>query len=266
MPEDGHPDEIVLPGLPNGPEPQAKGPIKASNQPSTNSTAGPNSRAPQTPNQIQPRPAGQHIGANPPQQSRPQPALNTRPLPNQQPPGPTGAEPVAFFSAKAVNQLPESSFQGQGNGQITAPQAQQLFNPRLESPSIRKTPGIDHTSSKPLTKSGQHVAPSNSQAQASNSGSFTPVRPSMGGQPPRSSNVINPTLDHTRRIGAPTAPGSPLSNRGSFRQPTMKRPPPGDGNGANGSRPALVDIPPNTNGNPNTTAADGLEAKRQRTA
>ena len=263
MAEDGHPDEIVLPGPSNGPESQVKPTAQAGNQPSTTSTAGSNTRNPQTPNQIQPRPPQQN-GTNPPQQSRPQPALNSRPAPNQQPSGQTGPEPVGFFSAKAVNQLPESSFQGQGNGQVTAPQAQQLFNPRLESPSIRKTPGIDHTSSKPLSKSGQHVPPSLSQA--SNSNSFTPVRPSMGGpQGPRTSNVINPTLDHARRIGAPPGPGSPLSNRGSFRQPTMKRPLPGDGNGVNGSRPALADIPTNTNGNPNTTTADGLEAKRQRT-
>lgn len=201
-------------------------------------------------------------------QSRSQAAQQIRPPPNQQAPAAASTasydnvdENIGFFSAKAVNQLPESSFQAQGSGHVMGPQGQQMFNPKLESPSIRKTPGIDHTSSKPVSKGGQHVPPSSSQAQTSNTSSFTPVRPSPG---PRGGNVINPALDQARRIGAPGGLGSPLSNRGSFRQPTMKRPPPSEANNAAGSRPALVDIPANAGGT-NVTVADGVDAKRQKT-
>lgn len=193
-------------------------------------------------------------------------------------------ETVGFFSAKAVSQLPESSFAGDGNAQPVAPRGQLVFNPKAESPSIRKTPGIDHSSSKPVARNGQHVAPiTSSQAQtaeisgaaqapptngftrSSNTSSFTPVRPSVGGG---RGGMANPALEQTRRIGAPNGPGSPLGNRGSFRQPTMKRPPPGDGNGgrSNSPRPALADVPTNVNANPNMSAADGIEAKRQKMA
>jgi DNA repair and recombination protein RAD52 len=42
--------------------------------------------------------------------------------------------------------------------------------------------------------------------------------------------VVNPQLDHTRRIGAPGS-SSPLGNRGQFRPLTVKRPAGGDGPG-----------------------------------
>lgn len=143
------------------------------------------------------------------------------------------------------------------------PQGAQAFNPRLESPSIRKTPGIDHNSSKPVGRNGQHVAPTNSQAAQAdkpNGSSFTPVRPSMGAPPARSGNVVNPNLEQTRRIGAPSGPASPLGNRSTFRQPTMKRPSPGDGNPP---RPALADLPSNAKNDSNAT---GTDVKRQRMA
>lgn len=229
-----------------------------------------NTRRPQTPNQAVPRPQNGSASNVPAQQNRPQ--AQGRPM-NQPPPGPpapapqVGATPetVGFFSAKAVNQLPESTVQGDGNAKPVGPSGGQVFNPKLESPSIRKTPGIDHTSSKPVGRNGQHVAPTNSQAQAEkpNGSSFTPVRPSMGAPPARGGNMVNPNLEHARRIGAPSGPGSPLGNRGSFRQPTMKRPPPGD---SNSPRPALADLPSNANGNPSGPAADGMDTKRQRMA
>jgi DNA repair and recombination protein RAD52 len=40
--------------------------------------------------------------------------------------------------------------------------------------------------------------------------------------------MLNPQLDHSRRIGAPIS-SSPLGNRGQFRPPTIKRPAGGDG-------------------------------------
>lgn len=229
MPEDGHPDEIMLP-------PQTKS-AEASSRPQTNNPqsnniprqpSGSNSSTrgqPQTPNASSSR----HIPPSGPPPQRP----NGVPPPGNAPPNgvaapPKGNEPVAFFSARAMSQLPEASISTITPAQLP----QQLFNPKAESPSIRRTPGIDHSSSKPLAKNGQHVAPSSSQAAdtagtgvGSNSGSFTPVRPGGPGPVTRGSSVANPSLDHTRRIGAPGGGGSPLANRGSYKPPTMKRAP-----------------------------------------
>jgi DNA repair and recombination protein RAD52 len=235
-------------------------------QPNRSNSTGPSNRAPQTPiqgqrfnpsngpNALANRPQGGTSGRTTPNQTG-----NPRPPPNAPQNIP---ETVGFFSAKAVSQLSESTLEGSGNGALALPQGQQAFNPKAESPSIRKTPGIDHNSSKPVARNGQHVAPTNSQANAgpttrSNSNSFTPVRPSMPSSQSRG-NVINPSLDQTRRIGAPSGPGSPLANRGSYRPPAMKRPPPTDG------RTALADLPANGNGGATSAAATGLDAKRQK--
>jgi DNA repair and recombination protein RAD52 len=173
-------------------------------------------------------------------------------------------EPVAFFSAKAINQLPTSSLQGTTSSQLTVPRGNQLFNPKAESPSIPKTPGIDHSSSKPLARSGQHVAPTSSQTSEVKTGGFAPVRPSPNATAASTRGaVLNPSLDQARRIGAPGAPGSPLANRSSYRPPSMKRTLPGEAGGAGPPRSPLHELPANgvTNVDPTT---DGLEAKRQK--
>lgn len=238
-------------------------------------------RAPQTPNQPQPQrqgppqygqtsrpPQGPPARTTTPNQiAAPRPGPAPAPAPAPQPG--TIPESVGFFSARAVNQLPEINNQATSNARIGAPQGQQAFNPKLESPSIRKTPGIDHSSSKPLARSGQHIPPPPaSQAPGpvhANTSSFTPVRPSMPGSQSSRGNVVNPSLDQTRRIGAPMGSGSPLANRGSYRPPTMKRPPPGD---TNAGRAPLADLPANPNSPTLATAAaaTGVEAKRQKMA
>ncbi|KAF7542949.1 hypothetical protein G7Z17_g11145 [Cylindrodendrum hubeiense] len=283
VPEDDHPDEIMLSTSIIGQAPSERPANNANRQPVQQPAHQPNrsfsgggmNRPPQTPNQAQPpRPGPSNAGQQP---SRPQPApLARTTTPNQSggprppPPGPqTGnvPEPVGFFSARAVNQLPESNIQGSTNARLSLPQGQQAFNPKAESPSIRKTPGIDHSSSKPLSRSGQHVPPTSSQASAEpqrNAGGFTPVRPSFPSSQGARGSMVNPSLDQTRRIGAPGGPGSPLGNRGSYKPPTMKRPPPGD---ANGGRPPLADLPANGSGTTTgVSTVNGLEAKRQKTA
>ncbi|KAF4438490.1 DNA repair and recombination protein RAD52 [Fusarium austroafricanum] len=273
VPEDGHPDEIMLSTSILGQPANDKAPNKPTAQqiqpqPGRSNSTGPPNRAPQTPIQGQQRPNPSNAHSNRPQGgpsgcTTPNPIGNLRPPPNAPQNIP---ETVGFFSAKAVNQLPESTLEGSSNARLSLPQGQQAFNPKAESPSIRKTPGIDHTSSKPVAKNGQHVAPTNSQvtsapAPRSNTSSFTPVRPSiMPSSQSAHGNVINPSLDQTRRIGAPSGPGSPLANRGSYRPPAMKRPPPGDG------RTALADLPANGNGGTAPTTANGVEAKRQKMA
>lgn len=254
MPEDGHPDEIVISAPVQAPERPASNPRvqppQQPQQPNRAPSAPPQNRPPHTPNNQQaqrPPPAGGYVPQNRPASVQPQQPAQAAP--------PPGTESVGFFSAKAINQIPESSI----SGTVLAPQAQQMFNPKAESPSIRKTPGIDHTSSRPLLRTGEHAPPAASQSEApsrGNSSSFTPVRPSMGA--PRG-NAANPALDYTRRVGAPAGSGSPLGNRSSFKQPTMtKRPPPGD---SNGTRHPLADVPANMGMN---AAGAGLEAKRQK--
>ncbi|CAF3563819.1 hypothetical protein SNK03_003523 [Fusarium graminearum] len=276
VPEDGHPDEIMLStsilGQPGNEKP-ASNPHAQRNQqqPSRSNSTGPPNRAPQTPIQGQQRsnPSnGPNALANRPQggpsgRTTPNQIGNPRPPPNVPQNIP---ETVGFFSAKAVSQLPEFTIEGSGSGALALPQGQQAFNPKAESPSIRKTPGIDHNSSKPVSRNGQHVAPTSSQANAapaprSNPNSFTPVRPSMPSSQSARGNVINPSLDQTRRIGAPSGPGSPLANRGSYRPPAMKRPPP-----AADGRTALADLPANGNGGATSTVTAGLDAKRQKMA
>jgi DNA repair and recombination protein RAD52 len=129
---------------------------------------------------------------------------------------------AGFFSARAAAMLPE----GQTTEGVPAPLPNHLpaFNPHAESPSIRKTPGIDHKTSKPLTRDLKHI-PGSSQAVAASPG-------------PKTTNIVNPQLDATRRIGAPGS-FSPMANRGSFKQP-LKRP---VDNGAN--RTPLTDLPAN---------------------
>ncbi|KAK7220481.1 hypothetical protein V2G26_008484 [Clonostachys chloroleuca] len=241
VPEDDPPEETTAPA----PDPPVK------HQPNPPRPMPP--RPPQTPNQAQPRYITSAAGNGAADQAkRPNPVPQNRSFANEPAPAaPAGIpETVGFFSAKAVSQITDSNNPGENNAQLGAPRGQQMFNPKAESPSIRKTPGIDHTSSRPLARNGQHVAPTSSQAQSGNTSSFTPVRPSIPGSQGTRGNVIHPNLDQTRRIGAPSISASPLSNRNSFKQPTMKR-------------PALADVPANAipKVEPGT---DGLDTKRQK--
>jgi DNA repair and recombination protein RAD52 len=140
-----------------------------------------------------------------------------------------------FFSARAAAMLPE----GQTAEGPPAPILNHLpaFNLHAESPSIRKTPGVDHKSSKPLTRDLKHVPGSTQTVTAS----------------PKPTNIVNPQLDATRRIGAPGG-FSPMSNRGSFKQPLKRN----IDTGVN--RTPLTDLPAN-----GALGADGGgDAKRQR--
>jgi DNA repair and recombination protein RAD52 len=130
-----------------------------------------------------------------------------------------------FFSARAATLLP--AVPGTEGPPPVLPGNLPTFNPHAESPSIRRTPGIDHSATKPLSKDLKHVT-GGTQAVA-------------GASPaPLQTNIINPQLDATRKIGAPGSP-SLMANRGSYRPPTMKRPL----QQPNLARPPLGDIPAN---------------------
>ncbi|QUC16068.1 uncharacterized protein UV8b_00309 [Ustilaginoidea virens] len=265
VPGDGHPDEIILSNLAPAQAHTSKLPSKAQGQAQAQAQAqsrnhhapakavsGGYPRPPQTPT------GGNVQGGG---SSRNSPSISHMPAP---PPPNPGAETATFFSARSVARTVDLKEPTLVNSQV--------FNPKAESPSIRKTPGIDHSSSKPVARNGQHVPPPNSQSGAAPSSSatgFTPVRP---GGPVTRSSLANPSLDHTRRIGAPGGPGSPLANRGSYKPLTMKRPLPGEANAlAAAARPPLVDLPANTNAqgnhaNDGNVVGDGLDSKRQKIA
>ncbi|KAH8911846.1 hypothetical protein BR93DRAFT_973432 [Coniochaeta sp. PMI_546] len=168
---------------------------------------------------------------------------------------PPGGGATGFFSARAVKEIPEDAL---ATGATLAPQAGQVFNPRAESPSIRKTPGIDHTKSKPLARNGQHVAPPSSQEPGAGGASGTSTFGAATGtssrpvpqQQSRPGNVVNPQFDAARRIGAPGGPGSPLANRGQYRPPTIvnKRPLEGSAGSVVQGRAPLSDVSNNAGG------------------
>ena len=138
--------------------------------------------------------------------------------------------PVGFFTARAAETL-----QSGPGPPLKAP----AFNPHLESPSIRKTAGVDHTKTKPVGResvSGPAIAAS-------------PV------VMPRT-NFVNPQADKTRRLGMPGAGASPLQNRSSYKPPSIKRPA-----DSNGTRSALGDV---TAASVNAASDGGGDAKRHK--
>ncbi|GAB7348166.1 hypothetical protein MBLNU459_g6178t1 [Dothideomycetes sp. NU459] len=136
--------------------------------------------------------------------------------------------PVGFVSFKAKD-IKETK-------DVTQPPAAGLvaikpFDPHRESPSIRRTQGVDLHSSKPIKRSeiGAPVAP-----QPALSG--PPANSVMGARP----NFVNPGLDAGRRIGMPGGMQSPMANRGAYKPPTnLKRALPTDNTAG---RPPLADM------------------------
>lgn len=203
-------------------------------------------------------------------------------------------EGVGFLSARAVKQLVGSADESVEKAKLpAAPLSTQAFNPHAESPSIRKTPGIDHTKSKPVNRSGQHVAPTESKDADVSAKTLGPAPISLGvaaGRPgpgasvggggfgsaggqqqgpipaQRGSIANNPQLNQARRIGAPV--GSPMGNRGQYRPPTIKRPLQSEGNAGGvgaGARPALAEV--GVNGTVNAASGGGAvggDPKRQK--
>jgi DNA repair and recombination protein RAD52 len=99
-----------------------------------------------------------------------------------------------------------------GDDATPLPQAP-AFNPRTDSPSIRKTNGIDHTKSRPVPREAATGA-----LIPSINGADDPLITHRG-------NGINPQLEGIRQIGRPPAIGSggmniPLQNRGQFKMPS----------------------------------------------
>jgi len=106
-----------------------------------------------------------------------------------------------------------------------------LFDPHHESPSIRRTQGVDARKSAPIKRSevGAPTLPIPDPKLLAN-----------GGAPANRSNFVNPAMDASRRVGMPGGmQQSPLANRSAYKPPAMKRPLPAE-NAA--SRPPLADM------------------------
>ncbi|TAQ91517.1 hypothetical protein B7494_g225 [Chlorociboria aeruginascens] len=148
---------------------------------------------------------------------------------------------AGFFSARGLEMLPPGQIAD--NVPLNHTHNLPVFNPNAESPSIRKTPGIDHRSSKPTTRDLKHV-PGSTQA----------IGAGLSGQ---KLNIVNPQFDATRRIGAPgMGSPSPMANRGMYKPPTMMKRP----IDSNMGRTPLVDLPANGA----MGGGDGGDVKRQR--
>lgn len=102
---------------------------------------------------------------------------------------------VGFYSARAVDILRDNP--------RASPMAPK-FDPHAESPSIRKTAGIDHTKSVPVSRP---MLSGTSQS---------PAGPGAGIAAGENRNFINPSTDVHRRIGAPGG------NTGGIASPVNK--------------------------------------------
>lgn len=128
--------------------------------------------------------------------------------------------PSGFITGRAVDLLDKPV-------EARPPTASMAFDPHFESPSIRRTQGVNPGKSAPIkisTINRQSPAPSGLNGPAVN------VR----------TNFVNPSADPNRRVGMPQA------NRGAYKPPTTVK------------RPALADVS-------NIQAAeDGPEVKKPR--
>lgn len=238
-----NPQNNQQPPRPSGPSGPQRAPNNFNNNSNQQSNQGPNRMMPppnQRPNQAQQsRPQDQDgsrsnpsSGSDHNQQNRPSGGSDRQITPpeanNQTDQVTPQTGPVGFVSFKAkdfkdakdVEQPPPSG-----------PAAIKPFDPHRESPSIRRTQGVDLHSSKPVRRSeiGAQGAPQQPVPGP-------PVVGAGGARP----NFVNPGLDTGRRIGMPGGMQSPMAGRGAYKPPTsLKRALPTD---TAPGRPPLADM------------------------
>jgi len=195
----------------------------------------------------------------PPDQGRRSPSPNVAsqnfaaPLPGQAPSTGQANRTAAFYSARAATNI-DANNNIIANGVSASPK----FDPRSESPSIRKTTGVDHNKSVPLK------------------------RDLTADTTPHTTQIINPQFDPVRRVGGPGSAGQFQMGRGpstsAYRPPTRRGPEstsgsaiPATGNGGvervlqAAKRPPLDDVG-NVQHSATAVTADGVDAKRLRVA
>lgn len=214
-------------------------------RPQTNAAQGPSGRMlpPQTPGHQRPSAAvngpngldgaGSRSTSSSAEEGLPQQRNNgasTEQSDDYQPPVPTeppAGVPVGFVTGRSASFLTQAA-----EGKLTnAPAA---FNPHAESPSIRRTQGVNPGKSAPIMRESLGSALATASDQQN---------PQQGTGPNRA-NFTNPSVDPTRRIGMPGGGGPP--NRGAYKPPSAVK------------RPALTDVS-------NLPQVDGgTDAKKQR--
>ncbi|KAH7061440.1 hypothetical protein B0J12DRAFT_592793 [Macrophomina phaseolina] len=167
-------------------------------------------------------------------------------LSNQAQAQPQGLQnaPVRFVTGRAAELLLKAEA-----GRRTPDQPPPAFNPHKESPSLRRTSGIDHRTSAPVKK--LHITGQQNQPPVGASGNINGVVAAASGPRP---NFVNPQADANRRIGMPNAGQSPYANRQSYKPPVLKRPAEAP------ARPALADM---TNV-PSDEPAEDTDSKKPR--
>lgn len=178
------------------------------------------------------------------------------PAPPQQQPLPANVQlmpPVGFYSARAAPHV-------NSDGKAVVPVNIPKFDPHAESPSIRKTPGVDHNKTIPVKRgfAGITVA-------------AAPVaQDGLGPRHNHTRDFVNPSTDMHRRIGAPNSgmPSPGAVTGSAYRPPTRRGPEPAVACGATGpnsgtaKRAPLGDV---SNMQQSTTGTcEGSDAKRQR--
>lgn len=189
-----------------------------------------------------------------------QPPVKREPTNTDMPP-PSGSPSAGFFSARAVDILRDNP-----NAPVSASQ----FDPHSQSPSIRKTAGVDHSKSVPISK------------------------PMIAGASPATNHTrdfVNPSADAQRKIGVPGGGGagggfgSPMNKNqttSSYRPLTRPNADPRSGpspavatanrassvgpQNANGKRPPLNDVTnaTSTSNSSGSPAPDAIDPKRPR--
>jgi hypothetical protein len=165
-----------------------------------------------------------------------QPLRPSPPQPNQAPTATSNPQgrPTGFVTSRAAELV-------QNTESVTSNYIP-AFNPHVDSPvpKEQRTPGIDHTSSRPIKRQEigappQPVPPGPpANSTTNNGGAFN--RPGPGFGRAGNSNFVNPQQDMNRRIGMPAGGGaamSPTPNRNAYKPP-MKRPPLQDVSNARG--------------------------------
>lgn len=143
--------------------------------------------------------------------------------PRQPPPG----VPEGFVTGRKAEYLNQPSGARLPNNDLA-------FNPHAESPSIRRTIGVNPGKSAPVSRmqitstNGNAQSPGHQQPQPGGGGFQSPAGNSLNGAPrPTTTNYVNPSADMNRRVGMPQAGG--FQNRNGYRPPApaagVKRPP-----------------------------------------
>jgi DNA repair and recombination protein RAD52 len=178
-------------------------------------------------------------------------------MPTHPPPG----APIGFVTgrkADLLNQPPEAR----------PLDANFAFNPHAESPSIRRTQGVNPGKSAPISRQ-LLTAASGAQSPgiaANPQPTGAPGNGFNGVQRPTNSNFVNPSADMNRKIGMPNSgPGGFPNNRGAYKPHAgVKRSAMADvtnthhpqTDGANDAKKPRVETAAGENGHDNSVAAD----------